>query len=291
VLEFNDLLVKAGIDPAKVLVMRHRPYEPKLRRVFAWIAAERPDLFKAYQASQFPRAEKALSRAQYLASFVGLTAGRALFVTLYEVGATKTITPDDFWAIPENSELHSLGMTGWPADDQPRSALWFDLRSIDAIEGFSGRLEIGWTGGERSWFRWAERNKFPIVAIYNSSGLEQDMPDWDLLVLRWSELGSLPPSWAGRIAEWRGIYLIVDESDGRGYVGSAYGTDNMLGRWLVYASTGHGGNRELRGRNPKNFRFSILQRVSPDMDPEDVIELENRWKIRLHTRELGLNKN
>lgn len=182
-------------------------------------------------------------------------------------------------------------MAGWSTDGPRDGALWFDLRSIDAFEGFSGRLEIEWTGGERSWFRWASRNHFPIAAIHESIRLEQDMPDWDVLTLRWSELGSLPASWAGRLAEWRGIYLIVDESDGRGYVGSAYGADNLLGRWRVYASTGHGGNRELRGRNPKNFRFSILQRVSPDMDAEDVIELENRWKIRLHTRELGLNKN
>ena len=138
---------------------------------------------------------------------------------------------------------------------------------------------------------YADRNRFPIAAIYDSSGLEQDMPDWDVLVLRWSELGSLPASWAARLAEWRGIYLIVDESDGRGYVGSAYGSDNILGRWTSYARTGHGGNRELRGRDPKNFRFSILQRVSPDMDPEDVIRIESSWKDRLHTRELGLNKN
>ena len=131
----------------------------------------------------------------------------------------------------------------------------------------------------------------PVAAIHDSSDLEQDMPDWDVLVLRWSELSSLPTSWAVRLGEWRGIYLIVDESDGRGYVGSAYGTNNLLGRWLVYASTGHGGNRALRRRNPKNFRFSILQRVSPDMDAEDVIELENKWKFRLHTREFGLNKN
>ncbi len=290
-LEFNDLLVKAGIDPAKVLVMRHRPSEAKLRRVFAWIAADRPDLFKAYQATQLPRAGKALARAQYVASFIGRTAGRALFVTLYEVGAAKTITPDDFRAIPEFSELVSLGMAGWSADGPRAGALMFDLRPIDAFEGLLGRLEIAWTGGERSWFRWANRNTFPIAAIHDSSDLEQDMPDWDVLVLRWSELGSLPATWAGRLAEWRGIYLIVDESDGRSYVGSAYGADNLLGRWRVYASTGHGGNRELRRRDPKNFRFSILQRVSPDMDAEDVIELENRWKIRLHTRELGLNKN
>jgi hypothetical protein len=90
---------------------------------------------------------------------------------------------------------------------------------------------------------------------------------------------------------WRGIYYIVDPSDGRGYVGSAYGTDNILGRWLSYGVPGHGGNKELRKRDPSNFQFSILQRVSPDMQADEVIQLEQTWKTRLHTREFGLNEN
>ena len=66
---------------------------------------------------------------------------------------------------------------------------------------------------------------------------------------------------------------------------------NILGRWLDYAKTGHGGNKDLRRRNSDQFRFSILQRVSPDMDPADVIRFEGTWKDRLHTREFGMNCN
>lgn len=59
----------------------------------------------------------------------------------------------------------------------------------------------------------------------------------------------------------------------------------------VYAS-GHGGNVHLLERDPENFFFSILDRVSPDMDWEDVIALESTWKERLHTRwPEGLNDN
>jgi hypothetical protein len=37
----------------------------------------------------------------------------------------------------------------------------------------------------------------------------------------------------------------------------------MLGRWRNYAAHGHGGNKLLRERDPKSFRFTILQRVCP----------------------------
>ena len=80
-------------------------------------------------------------------------------------------------------------------------------------------------------------------------------------------------------------------ADRRGYVGSAYGSDNLLGRWRNYAASGHGGNKLLRKRDPNTFRFSILQRVDPDMDTDQIIQLENTWKDRLHTREFGLNVN
>jgi len=156
-LEFNDLLRKAEVDLDDVLVMRQRPYEPQLRRVFAWIEGDRPDLFAAYQASQFSRAEKALSRARFLASFIGLSSRRALFVALYDVKSARKITREAFWAMPENRELQQLGMTGFTAEDTRSEVLWFDLGADDVSEPYSGRLEIEWPGGERSWFRWACR--------------------------------------------------------------------------------------------------------------------------------------
>ena len=94
------------------------------------------------------------------------------------------------------------------------------------------------------------------------------------------------------LEQWRGIYLIWDKSDGLAYVGSAYGQMNILGRWTGYAETGHGGNKHLRKRDPSNFWFTILQRVSPDLEDAEVIRLENTWKARLHTRTPhGLNEN
>jgi hypothetical protein len=72
------------------------------------------------------------------------------------------------------------------------------------------------------------------------------MPDWREIELEWEELGVLSPRWKSKLTEWRGIYYIFDTSDGKGYVGSAYGVDNLLGRWLHYAASGHGGNSLVR---------------------------------------------
>ena len=75
----------------------------------------------------------------------------------------------------------------------------------------------------------------------------------------------------------------------KGYVGSAYGKESILGRWLNYSASGHGGNEKLKGRRPENLR--VLQRTSPDMEQNEIWHLEATWKDRLHTREWGLNDN
>lgn len=291
VMGFNDLLQKHGISPADVLVLRHRPREPQLRKVLPWLAAEKPDIYNAYQQSQNPKVEKAFTRAKFVASFIGVDAGMALFAGLYAVKSWRPLTSDEFWRIEANRDLQkSFGMNGFDGD-RP-TTLWFDLvLSREFCAKWRGRLVIRWPGLERSWWRWADRNFFEIEAVRESSAFEQEMPAWDELVVTWAELKMLPSKWRAALKEWRGIYFILDSSDGRGYVGAAYGAENILGRWVNYSKSGHGDNQELKNRDPRHFRFSILQRVSPDLPPDDVIQLEKTWKIRLHTREFGLNKN
>src|SRR5207302_460816 len=105
-MDLNDLLLKHGITPAGVLVLRHRPLEPKLRKTLPRLAADRPDLYNAYQQAQFPKVEKAFTRAKFIASFIGVEVGKALFVGLYSVSSWRSLSDEDYWAIPANKELH-----------------------------------------------------------------------------------------------------------------------------------------------------------------------------------------
>lgn len=288
-MNFNDLLCKAKISPSDVLVFRHRPKEPRLRRVLPWLAGAKPELYNAFQRSQGPAAEAAMLKAKYIASFVGTDTGKAVFVGLYKRENWRSIRREEFLAIPENQALIELGMEGF--NDDWETTIWFELVRMDFYHEWAGRLQIDWPGGERSWWRWAERNTFKINCISSDSLFEPAMPAWDELCLSIAELRNLPQRWRDTLTQWRGIYLIFDASEKKGYVGSAYGAENLLGRWLSYVATGHGGNKELKNLSPANFLFTILQRVSPDMDTTDVIRLEGTWKQRLHTREFGLNRN
>jgi hypothetical protein len=291
-LALNDMLRGLEIDPAEVLVLRHRPTETQLNKVLPWLAVEKPHLYNAYQQTQGPRVEKAMQAAKYVASFLGREAGRALYVGLYEVKGSRSLTVKECERRSEIVELHHLGMREPDDVDDRRSILWFDLLLTPFYTEWMGKLVVEWPGRELSWWRWADRNDFQILAVHEESVLEAAMPEWDAIRLSWEELQVIPKRWKASLHEWRGIYLIFDSADGKGYVGSAYGDANILGRWETYAASGHGGNRLLKQRNPEKFSFTILQRVSPDLPKDEVIRIESSWKDRLHTRApIGLNDN
>lgn len=291
-MHLNDLLTAKGYDPQQVLVLRHRPFEAALNRVLPWLAAERHELFNAYQQAQREKVEKAMTTARYVASFIGHAAGKAVFVGLYEIKGSTQISRKQYWSKPENIELHSLGMSGFTDDDPRDSLLWFDLALTDFHRDWQGKLVVGWPQPERSWWRRAQNNVMPVRAIHEQSIFEEAMPTWTAINLSWDELRVIPQKWKAALQEWRGIYYIFDTSDGKGYVGSAYGKTNLLGRWENYAATGHGGNRLLLKRDPQHFQFTILERLSPDLDDASVTQIESSWKERLHTRQpWGLNDN
>ena len=175
-IEFNDLLVKAGYDPADVLIMRHRPTEPEMRRVLPWFAQERPELFNAYQQTQRERAESSLLSSRYLASFLGLASGEATWVGLYSIEGCSPMTRTEFRARPEFQELSRYGSITFQDRDSRDVIQHFDLQRLNFCHEWLGRMTVGWPGGERSWVRRAARNAFPILHISRDSQFVSVVP-------------------------------------------------------------------------------------------------------------------
>lgn len=230
-----------------------------------------------------------IAKDGYIASFVAMGPGKAGFIGLYKINDVREMTYEQYLANPFIAKLMALGMQ--PLQDRP-TIRWFDLHETEHYKDWKGKLIVNWPPPEISWWRRAHQNTIAIHALHEESALDEEIKDWREVDLKWDELALLGPRWRSKLSEWRAIYFIFDESDCKGYVGSAYGAENLLSRWRNYSVSGHGGNKMLLGRDPKNFRFSILERVSPDMEAAEVIRLEGTWKERLHTRApYGLNEN
>lgn len=106
------------------------------------------------------------------------------------------------------------------------------------------------------------------------------------------------PSWRSPLSKIGGVYLITDTSDGKHYVGSAYGEEGIWQRWGNYVSTGDGGNKELKrllkekgNGHVKYFQYKLLEVCDINSNKDQIIERESHWKEVLMSREFGLNKN
>ena len=107
------------------------------------------------------------------------------------------------------------------------------------------------------------------------------------------------PDWKAALEKVKGIYLIVDKSNGKMYVGSAYGNAGIWSRLRCYVGTGHGWNDKLikiihsNGTDyaRENFQFSVLELRSMRTDDRDILNRETYWKRVLQSRKFGYNSN
>lgn len=105
--------------------------------------------------------------------------------------------------------------------------------------------------------------------------------------------------WKTALENVKGIYLITDKSNGKSYIGSAYGAYGIWSRWANYIGTLHGWNDQLiklinkKGKKyaKDNFKFSILELHGMYASDEFIISRENYWKEKLLTRVHGYNSN
>ena len=105
--------------------------------------------------------------------------------------------------------------------------------------------------------------------------------------------------WRLRLDNLQGVYLLVDDSNNKMYIGSAYGKFGIWQRWSNYFHNYTGGNTGLDELHKKvgeehfkkYFRFVLLEYFTDKIDKDYVIRRESFWKEAFNTRNLGYNNN
>ena len=276
-LGFNSLLTAAGLDPAKVRLVRHRHGREYQRLVYQDAIRQNPR-FEQYQSGQQnPTVIDQMCSADSIASFVVDPGGETVFVGLWRVkGSRKAYVPDPYITVARPPLAGSVTI---------------ELERMAALREYCGRIVIDWGGGERAWVQYANRRDKEIIEVRRHAE-EPHFPGFGRFSCGLHEIDALPATWLEALRASRGVYLLVHRETGAQYVGSATGDDGFIGRWLGYAD-GHGGNAAMRelAHSPEQYDVRILETVGSGATPDEVCDLESLWKEKLGSRAKGLNRN
>lgn len=275
---FTDLLIKAGFDPGSVRLLRHQTKAPNGRTPYALWRDQR-SAFEDYQRVQTVGNRASLAAATW-ASFVAPPTGGTLFAGIYS--AERIGIADATWIDP----LYGVPGASLTADSLD---LYRTARTAD-LEAYIGLLWIEWGAGARTWIQRPDRQNKPIVELTRVFR-EDAFPGYTHFVTNVSEIQGLPATWVSALRAARGVYLLTSAKTREQYVGSATGESGFYGRWLNYASDGHGGNLGLKSSEPSDYQVSILEVSGSAASSDDIIAIEQLWKRKLQSREMGLNRN
>jgi hypothetical protein len=178
-------------------------------------------------------------------------------------------------------------------------------RVLDYSE-LEGRLKIRFTRPSRGRSIILENyySQMEVSELLKEPYTGQRFPGYENILLDFPALETIirtdRPDWKAALMNVKGVYLIVDKSNGKKYVGSAYGDFGVWARWSSYVWTGHGWNDELTKLIDRagieyarqNFRLSLLEYRPAKTDDQVIRQRESYWKEAVLSRtEFGYNKN
>ena len=202
--------------------------------------------------------------------------------------------------INSNDNLWLLFHIGKVTKDLNRfNGVGYEYETISEYEKYFGRLIVRYKNKHQQMIRIADTviENCEVAQILQDVFDNDIFPGYDKVNISWEELKRVitKDNWKTALQNQKGVYLITDSSNGKMYVGSAYGDEMILTRWKSYIRTGHGGNKELKKLDfnhiKKHFKYSILDIFKATIDKNVIIQRESWWKEVLLTRNFGYNAN
>jgi hypothetical protein len=195
-----------------------------------------------------------------------------------------------------------LGVT--PKTNGHKSWFQYSTSEVPGLDHLAGRVIVSFSRpGRQSYLQGSKyADQLTVSQILEERMSMSDFPGFSSVRITYDELRHIVnrdlSTWRSALKSVAGVYLVADTSCGKHYVGSAYGTDGIWGRWRVYASIAHGNNAELRDLlaakgdpHAKHFQFAILEICDIMATHDEVLSREAHWKNALLSRTFGYNAN
>lgn len=225
-------------------------------------------------------------------------------------GTKNEFTRDFIFSAIEFYPQHGIWLFGGIFRVLSRSAIkdpnGYVIEEVDAYSNLVGRLKIKMPTPSRGRAFYLE-NHYSAMFVNEIipepySGAE--FPGFENIVISFHELKSIIETqkmdWKAALSGVKGVYCIIDRSNGKKYIGSAYGEAGIWSRWSNYAWSGHGDNIHLRllieehgiSHAMNNFQIALLEYRPANTADKIIIDRETHWKrLMLSRGDYGYNGN
>ncbi len=301
-LNLVDLINTVGLPLDNLVVIRHSFNKKETSGI--WDKYDRSNFYE-YQSIQ-PSADF-FKNKKYVLSFIADGKTLSRFVGCFEI--LESYPASNVEKLPSFPRQDFYDRPGH---------IYFKMQLSEYMKDLIDRLVIDWGAGTIGYVQYslAALQKKTVVSIYPDN--KHVFPGYNRVVWDFKTMQDYMTHTdqyeeiANALKEIYAIYLVVDSQTGKYYVGSAYGKNGLLGRWLTYATTngtgggsktdedGNKGIVEYLKENPNaylNFQYSILEVIHKtginEKDIQATLDAEKIWKQKLCTLNTawGLNKN
>ena len=175
----------------------------------------------------------------------------------------------------------------------------FEYEMQAQFKKYFGRVVVEYKNKSQNLVRLASSvlSECEVSQILEVKFDDDEFPGYDRVNLSWKSLKRVinKSAWKTALENQKGVYLITDSSNGKMYVGAAYGKDMIRGRWSDYLINGHGGNEDLKALEfnhiQRHFTYSILDIYKSTTNDGVIRDREKWWKDTLLSKTHGYNKN
>lgn len=205
---------------------------------------------------------------------------------------------NDEWLLIDISKITKSYNKGWDGKTSSGLNSFYEYEKLTEYEKYFGRLIVQFHKYQAFVTLTGDKIDKLLVKEILPTSLDNDLfPGYEKVNISWDTLKRVldRDTWKTAMENQKGVYLLTDTSNGKKYIGSAYGVNMILGRWRAYVKTGHGGNAGLKQLTfdhiKRYFKYSILDIYKSTTDDQIIIDRESWWKEVLQSRQFGYNEN